>query len=211
VDDLRRRLVDGVEHDLSARERLLPRDATGPLARPISPPAGILPRLGAVLALLYPQGGDLYVPLTVRTAHMRHHSGEISLPGGGFDPSDGTLEQTALREAEEEIGIVPASIEVITSLTPVWIPVSNFQITPFVGLIYQRPDFMVAAAEVAAIVEAPLSLLLDDATVRSEVRELRGSLTHVPFFAVDEYKVWGATAIILAQLVGRLRQGQSTL
>ena len=79
----------------------MPRDESGAAARPIDAPPGITPRIGAVLVLLYPAVGGLHVPLTVRTASLRTHSGEISLPGGGFDQEDGILARTALREAWE--------------------------------------------------------------------------------------------------------------
>ena len=204
-DDVRRRLQAGAAQDLAARERLMPHDQAGIAARPIDAPAGVTPRIGAVLVLLYPAAGDLHVPLTVRTAALRTQSGEISLPGGGFDREDGTLARTALREAWEELGIKPETVELVVDLTPVWIPVSNFRITPFVGLTFERPQFNPAPAEVAAVVEAPLNRLADPSIVRSELRELRGRMLHVPYFALDGHKVWGATALILAQLIGRLR------
>ena len=202
--ELRRRVQQGAEHDLLARERLMPRDRQGRAARPADAPPGASPRPGAVLALLYPHAGDIYLPLTVRPTAMRNHSGEVSLPGGGFDPADGTLEQTALREAWEELGIVPESVQIVATLTPVWISVSNFRITPFVGFALERPRFVPATSEVAALVEAPLRLLADPAIVHSETRDLRGQAVHIPYFAVQGHKVWGATALVLAQLLGRI-------
>lgn len=202
---LRDRLQHGAEHDIVARERLMPRDAEGRAARPAAPPPGIVARAGAVLALLYPVAGELYIPLTVRTSALRNHSGEVSLPGGSFDPADGALEQTALREAWEELGIIPSTVEIVTTLTPVWISVSNFQITPFIGLVYARPDFVPAPAEVAEVIEVPLRGLLDPQTVHAEAHTVRGEQLHVPYFAIGAHKVWGATALVLAQLVHRLR------
>lgn len=190
--------------DLRARDRLMPRDAEGRSTRPIDAPLSAEPRMGAVLALLYPFRNDIYLPLTVRPASMRHHSGEVSLPGGGFEASDATLEHTALREANEELGIDVSHIEIVTSLSPIWIPVSNFRITPYVGLLHERPDFRVAPDEVAVLLETPLSLLVDPAIVQRETRELRGRLVTVPYFLVESHKVWGATALVLAQLIGRL-------
>ena len=101
LDEVRARLEGGVERDLQVRQRLMPRDGAGHALRPVDAPPEATPRAGAVLLLLYPRDDDLYLPLTVRTASLRHHSGEISLPGGAFDIADGTLEQTALREAAE--------------------------------------------------------------------------------------------------------------
>ncbi len=189
----------------------MPRDVQGQSTRPIDAPVGMIPRIGAVLVLLYPDGGDLHIPLTVRTASLRHHSGEVSLPGGGFDADDETLDRTALREAWEELGIVSAEVEIVTALTPVWIPVSNFRITPYVGFLTQRPQFTPAPAEVAIVIEAPLATLSDPRTIRSEHRLLRGATVQVPYFAVGEYHVWGATALVLAQLVGRLAAPDASL
>ena len=165
--------------------------------------------MGAVLLLLYPHAGEIYLPLTVRTASLRNHSGEVSLPGGSFDPVDGTLEQTALREAWEELGVAPATVEIVTTLTPVWISVSNFRITPYVGFASERPAFNPAVAEVAALIETPLSMLAQPDAAHSEMRDIRGRLLHVPYFAIGDYKVWGATALILAQLVSRLQERSS--
>jgi 8-oxo-dGTP pyrophosphatase MutT (NUDIX family) len=210
VEHVRERLLRNAERDVSARERLMPRDAQGRSTRPVDAPEGIIPRVGAVLVLLYPHQGDLHIPLTVRTASLRHHSGEVSLPGGGFDAVDETLDRTALREAWEELGIVSSAVEIVTSLTPIWIPVSHFRITPYVGIATQRPHFMPAPAEVATVIEAPLATLTDPRNIHSEVRELRGGTVQVPYFAVGDHHVWGATALVLAQLVGRLAEPGST-
>jgi 8-oxo-dGTP pyrophosphatase MutT (NUDIX family) len=207
IESVLARLRRPVADDLALREQLMPRDAEGQAARPLDPPPGVEPRNGAVLVLLYPDGCDIFLPLTVRTGSLRHHSGEVSLPGGGFDPADGSLERTALREASEEIGVRPAAVEVVAELAPVWIPVSNFRIVPFVGRATSRPVFFPAPDEVAAIVEAPLGTLLDPAIIHSEVRDIRGRLLRVPYFAIEHHKVWGATALVLAQLVARLRDG----
>ncbi len=203
-EELRQRVQRGAEHDLAARERLMPRDDAGQPARPTEAPPGVSPRPCSVLVLLYPHRDELYLPLTVRTASLRNHSGEVSFPGGSFDPADGTLEQTALREAWEELGVVPANVEIVAGLTPVWIPVSNFRITPYVGFASERPSFNPAPDEVAALLEVPLNTLADHRIVHSEIRTLRGRLLHIPFYAIGDYKVWGATALILAQLLSRL-------
>lgn len=156
------------------------------------------------MLLLYPQNNGVYLPLTVRTAALRNHSGEVSLPGGRYDESDGDLSQTALREAWEELGIPPNDVALWTQLTPVWIPVSNFQITPYVGWSHHRPSFASSPGEVAELIEVPLDLLRQPATIRSEIRELRGNQMYIPYFAVEQHKVWGATALVLAEVVGKL-------
>jgi 8-oxo-dGTP pyrophosphatase MutT (NUDIX family) len=192
--------------DEGAFRSMIPVATTGERDRPLAPPAGSPPhREGAVLVLLYPVNGDWYLPLTVRTAALRRHSGEVSLPGGRYDETDGTLEQTALREAWEELGIIPAEVEPVATLMPVWIPVSNFLILPVVGLAAARPAFAPARDEVAELVEVPLRMLSLPTTRQTVYRQIRGVDCAVPCFAVAGHDVWGATAIILAQLLNRLR------
>jgi 8-oxo-dGTP pyrophosphatase MutT (NUDIX family) len=205
MDALRARLTDPANDGLWFRPHLMPRWRSGDSARPLAPPPDAPPpRPGAVLILFYPHNNAVYLPLTVRTASLRDHSGEVSLPGGSYDAADGDLSQTALREAWEELGIVASAVTIWGRLTPVWIPVSNFEITPFVGWIDERPVFQPAPAEVATVIEAPLDLLLQPATIQREERDLRGARVLVPFFALDEHKVWGATALVLAEVVGKL-------
>lgn len=170
----------------------------------MEPPKGVTPRRGAVLVLLYPHEGAWHIPLTVRTGTLRHHSGEVSLPGGGVEERDASLEQTALRETWEELRVDPAAVEIVAELAPIWIPVSNFHITPFAGVMPARPTFEPEVTEVEAVLETPLDRLLDPKIVRSELRDVRGRALHITYFAIDGYKVWGATALVLAQLVARL-------
>lgn len=204
---LRRRLTDPARDGLWLRERLMPRWMDGSESRPITPPPDAPPpRIGAVLLLLYPHNDAIYLPLTVRTAALRMHSGEVSLPGGRYDDTDGDLSQTALREAWEELGIAGDAVTLWATLTPVWIPVSNFQITPFVGWSERRPTFASAPDEVAELIEVPIQLLLHVETIQSEIRELRGNPMYIPYFAVDEHKVWGATSLVLAEMVGKLSE-----
>ncbi len=204
---LKQRLTDPANDGLWLRERLMLRFVNGGAARPSAPPPGApTPYPGAVLALLYPHNGEICLPLTVRNAALRKHSGEVSLPGGRFDKDDGELSRTALREAWEELAILPAAVTLWAALTPVWIPVSNFQITPFVGWSDLRPDFTPAASEVAELIEVPLRTLAQPEIVRVEQWSRSGVDMHVPFFAIGEHKVWGATALVLAELVGKLVQ-----
>ncbi|MBA3944150.1 MAG: CoA pyrophosphatase [Herpetosiphonaceae bacterium] len=191
--------------DEAAFRSMIPQAVTGERDRPLAPPIGGPPhRRGAVLVLLYPVDGDWHLPLTVRTAALRRHSGEVSLPGGRYDESDGTLDQTALREAWEELGIVPAEVEIVGRLMPVWIPVSNFLILPVVGLATKPPTFTPASAEVAEVVEVSLQMLSLPTTRQLVHRIIRGVDCAVPCFVVAGHEVWGATAIILAQLLNRL-------
>jgi len=172
-----------------------------PRPRPFSPPPGVEPRQAGVLLLVYPIHGVLYLVLTVRTSDLNHHSGQVSLPGGGWEVGDTSLQETALREAHEEIGIVSDEVELLGSLTPIYVPPSNNIVYPFVAYAPQRPAFRPDPKEVAELLDVPLHLFLDPATRREEDWTWRGAPLHVPFYAVGEHKVWGATAIILAEFL----------
>jgi 8-oxo-dGTP pyrophosphatase MutT (NUDIX family) len=156
------------------------------------------------LLLIYPLDDLPHMPLTVRASDMRQHTGQVSLPGGRVDGAE-SMEAAALREAAEEIGVDPASVRVLGQLTPLHIPVSGFLLHPVVGISDQRPDFRRAEREVARIIEAPLSLISNPAIVREErwERERDGAPTpvDVPFYAIDGEKVWGATAMVLAEFL----------
>jgi len=166
--------------------------------------------LAAALVLLYPwqpPGTDHTVPylvLTRRTAALRRHSGQISLPGGRHDPEDRTLLQTALRETEEELGVPPDGLAIWGRLEPEWIVVTHYLLTAFVAYTPQRPTFRPAPAEVAEVIEMPLGLILDPASLAEEIWEMQGTPRQVSFYRHGEHKVWGATARILSQVAALL-------
>ncbi|MBC7235698.1 MAG: CoA pyrophosphatase, partial [Chloroflexi bacterium] len=158
------------------------------------------PQAAAVLLLLYPQDGRLFFPLTKRTERVANHKGQISLPGGALEEGDRTLWDTALREAYEEVGVDPGAVEYIGQLTPLYIPASHYTVTPFVGYAPFKPLFVARAEEVAEIIEMPLDLLLDAEAKGKETRMMQGRLTQVPYYAYRGHVIWGATAMILAEL-----------
>ena len=185
---------------LDAQLRLAPRPRVG--WDPYHVPDGL--RDAAALVLLYPLGEEPHVLLTVRGGSLRHHTGQVSLPGGAVDPGE-TIEQAAVREAEEEVGVVAADVQVLGRLTSLHIPVSGFLLHPVVAAADVRPRFTAAPGEVARLLEVPLSLLEDEATLRVERRhrEREGETidVEVPFFDVRGEKVWGATAMVLAEFL----------
>ncbi len=174
--------------------------------RPFTPPPGVQPRASAALLLLFPQHNEWHFPLTVRSSRVTMHRGEVSLPGGGIDPEDNGAVGAALREAQEEIGIDPTRVEVLGSLTTFYIPPSNNYLTPIVG-VYPAPfEPRHDPAEVDSVFTVPLAVLFDPTTTREEIWERNGTRMRVPFFALNGYKVWGATALLLSEFVARLRR-----
>jgi 8-oxo-dGTP pyrophosphatase MutT (NUDIX family) len=169
------------------------------------PPA----RAAATLLAIYPgEGGELSVPLTVRQPDLRAHAGEVSLPGGAVDPTDAGPDAAALREAWEEIRIPPEAVHLLGRLDPVWIPVSNFEVQPFVGALAERPRLLPQAGEVAAIVELPLRRLLTPDAVTEEEIEIGGWTLRVAVYRYAGQRIWGATARTLAMLATVLRDAQ---
>lgn len=152
----------------------------------------------AILLLLINRGSDFYIPLTERHTYNGAHSGQVSFPGGKFDASDISLEQTALRECYEEIGI-KNNIEVIGKLSPVYIPVSKFMVQPFISLLHQSEiNYNMNASEVKSIVELSLNdLMLPGLVKQTFVEPSPGYKFKTPYFDVEGKIVWGATAMIL--------------
>lgn len=199
LDQLRWRLAQPLP-GLAAQLRMAPDPRTWPEeGAPLRPAAALL--------LIYPDDEQWYVPLTVRASGLRHHTGQVSLPGGRLDRPDESPEQAALREAEEEIGVAPGEVDVLGRLTPVPIAVSSHLLHPVVGIARARPAFAIAAHEVARLIELPLLKLMEPGIVRMEQR-VRPLPPHVmqtvPYFDVAGVRIWGATAMILAEFLALL-------
>lgn len=155
-------------------------------------------RRGAVLLLIYPGPTGPTVPLTLRPTTLPTHAGQISLPGGAMDPGESS-EGAALREAEEELGVSPDSVQVMGRLSTLWVAVSNFVVTPVVGLARRPPAFRLDPREVESLIEMPLVQLFDRGALRWARRERRGTRIDYPYFDIDGHAVWGATAMILGE------------
>lgn len=162
------------------------------------------PREGAVLLLLFQLQDRIHFVLTRRRDDLTAHAGQISLPGGRREEGE-SLEEAALREAHEEIGIDPQTVTILGRLAPLYISPSDFEVYPFVGWSGKRPAYVPQLSEVAEIIEAPLARLLDEDARRQEVWEQNGFSMHVPYFQIGPHKVWGATAMMLSEFIERLR------
>lgn len=159
----------------------------------------------AVLALLFPFGETTALVLTQRHADLKAHSGQISFPGGRIEPGETPVE-AALREGWEEVGIDPAAPDVLGTLTDLYIPPSDFTVTPVVAAIPERPVFRPQEEEVDVIIEVPLPALLDPAAHVSAVWTFGEREIEVPYFAFGDFEIWGATAMMLAELLALLEE-----
>ena len=167
-------------------------------------------RQSAVLLLLYPSQGELFLPLILRPAYDGVHGGQVALPGGGYETYDRTLIRTALREAQEEIGIKASDVRVLGLLTQIYIPPSNFQVQPVVGYLPYRPDFFPDIREVADIIEISLTLLADKGIVGTKEMLVRNVLIQAPYYGLDTHTVWGATAMMLSEFLSVMEEIETT-
>jgi 8-oxo-dGTP pyrophosphatase MutT (NUDIX family) len=164
-------------------------DAAPPDARP-----------AAVLVLLYPHRGQWHLPLTLRPPHLPDHPGQISLPGGAVEPGE-SGRRAAIREFHEELGAEGEEIELLGRLSPLYVHASNFLITPFVGATAERPRLTPNPAEVERLLEVPLAHLFEEGNFSSHQREHQGEPYTAPHFVWQSYRIWGATCMILGELV----------
>lgn len=158
-------------------------------------------RNAGVLALLFPDGDHAAILLTERRPDLKRHAGQISFPGGGGEP-DEPLHLTALRETHEEIGLPPHHITLLGPLSPLYIQVSNYCVHPFVGALDAPPENLVLQpSEVTLIHTLTLADLRHPAARSLEPRLVYGKMVDVPVFAVNGLSIWGATAMMLAELL----------
>jgi len=162
-------------------------------------------RLGGVLLLLYYKNDELHLVLTRRRDDLNSHAGQMSFPGGRREVGE-TMLLTALRETEEEIGVGSGTLEVLGQLATLYIPPSDFEVHPYVAWHNDggQPGFLPNSDEVAEIIEVPLRSFFDPSMRGEEPWDFRGHSIMVPFYRAGKYKVWGATAMMISELVERL-------
>lgn len=163
-------------------------------------------RKSAVLIVFYPHQSGVYLPLILRPPYDGTHGGQMAFPGGRMEEDDESLLRTALREAQEEIGIKAIDVSILGTLTQIFIPQSNFWVLPVVGFLNYRPDFFPDPREVASIIEVRIEDLLDDANIETRNIEVRGMKFDTPGYAVNDQWIWGATAIITSELIELYRR-----
>lgn len=159
------------------------------------------PRKSAVLMLVYEKEAQANLVLIKRNTYEGIHSAQISFPGGKMELTDKDLAYTALREANEEIGVRPEDVHLAMPFTEIYIPPSNFLVAPYLGILQGAPYFVPDVREVSEIIELPLSTLLDDSILISAPIQTATAMSfNVPAFSVNGHVVWGATAMILSEL-----------
>jgi 8-oxo-dGTP pyrophosphatase MutT (NUDIX family) len=155
-----------------------------------------------VLVALYPHDGDVRAVFTRRRDDLRRHAGEISFPGGRRDPEDPDLRHTALREAHEEIGLLPEAVDLLGALEPTPTIATGYAVYPFVGLLEPGQEWTLSAREVAQVLELPLSALRGGYRRQRLIR--RGIPIRTDTYVVGDQMIWGATARILSDLLERI-------
>ncbi len=162
---------------------------------------GVLPKKSAVLLLFYPHKGKIKLIMIKRPKDNSVHSGQIAFPGGSFEEEDKKLSQTALREANEEVNVDPSTVMVIGQLSHIHINPSNFDVTPFIAYTLSRPELK-GNNEVDKILEISLDELLNPGNITNKiVRNSRGEEFDVPCFFIQNEIIWGASAMMLAELI----------
>ncbi len=162
-------------------------------------------RMSSVLILLYKKNGEWHVPLIQRPKYDGAHSGQVSFPGGKFEEGDTSYLDTALREAHEEIGINRNDLTFISELSSLYIPNSNFVVYPQVCITESEPVFIPDLREVETVIEASVRQLLLPDTIHRFIRNINDVVVDAPFYKIDNFVIWGATAMILSEFLSLIK------
>jgi len=201
IEELRQRLARPLPGMEAQFKMAFARRAEELRRNPTPPPDA---KVACVLNLLHRHNGHWRTVLIQRTENPRdRHSGQVSFPGGRYEESDVELVNVALRETHEEVGVSPLEVEVLGRLTELYIPVSNFVVYPFVGVLHGPADFSPQTGEVETILTPPLTLFAQPENRKMTDLTIAQGLTlkGVPYFDVEGRVVWGATAMILSEFL----------
>lgn len=166
-------------------------------------------KVGAVLILFYPGENSTFFPLIKRPEYPGVHSGQIAFPGGKMEPEDLDETETALREAWEEVGVLPEKVQLLGKMSDLFIPASNFLVSPIIGFAESKPDFVPEKREVERIIQASVSSLYEPEFRKQKILEISKNFKlDTPYFEVEKEMVWGATAMILGELIQILENGK---
>lgn len=163
----------------------------------------------SVLLLLFPEDEQIYICLIKRPPTMRHHPGQIGFPGGKVEKEDYSAEMAALREAQEEVGIDPSTIEILGKLSEIYVEVSKFSIQPFLAWADHKPKFIINTDEVEELILFPLTnFVVNEMILETELDTYSGRL-RVKYYPYNSEIIWGATAMILSELIEILKKHKS--
>ncbi|MFP4489230.1 MAG: NUDIX hydrolase [Bacteroidales bacterium] len=163
-------------------------------------------KMAAVLILLYPVDDSLYTVFIERPVYKGAHSGQVSFPGGKMELDDADLLETALRETCEETGLCDDHIKILGRLTPLYIPVSNTEVSPYVAYCHQRPQWRINKDEVVSLIEAPLMDFFDKGMLKEKNMTVRDELLRVKYFDYKGRVIWGATAMMLHEMMAVIKR-----
>lgn len=166
-------------------------------------------RPAGILIPLYEEAGQIWMVLTQRTEDVPHHKGQISFPGGGVDAGDLSLRHTALREAQEEVGLEPSTVEIIGRLTP-FVTITNYFVLPYAGIIPANSRLEPDSREIASILRVPLAHLADPRHHRTRRLPLMGRRGIIHYFDWQSHVIWGVTGHILWEFLELVRGGSES-
>ena len=167
------------------------------------------PRKGAVLILIYPEFNHAFFPLIKRPTYQGVHSGQVAFPGGKMEPDDEDITFTAIRETWEEVGVLPKDVNILGAISDLFVPASNFLVSPIIGYTEEKPRFIPEVKEVDRIIETPLKQLFELETRKQKILEIGGKIKlDTPYFDISNEVVWGATAMILGEFIQVIANGK---
>lgn len=207
IEDFKESLRDALSHELPGIEAQLQMASSRRLAELSDSLDLTKARKSAVLIPIYQENNALHLIFMKRPDNTGVHSGQISFPGGRVEEEDQSYVDTALREANEELNIPPEQVDVLGRITKLFIPPSNFLVQPVVGFLDHLPVLVPQEKEVAEIIHIPLEFFLDTENVhQTKVKIFNGMQISTPAFIFNDRVIWGATAMILAELLHILRK-----